>query len=86
MNALDVIHSFWVPEWRIKKDAVPGHYTTSVAATPDAEGTYSLICTEYCGTGHATMRAFVEVESAGGVRRLDQASRRRSRRARRDSR
>ncbi len=58
MTALDVIHSFWVPEWRVKKDAVPG-LATSVAATPDAEGTYSLVCTEFCGTGHATMRAFV---------------------------
>ena len=38
--------------------------------TPDAEGTYSLVCTEFCGIGHATMRAFVVVESAGGVRRL----------------
>jgi cytochrome c oxidase subunit 2 len=62
MTAYDVIHSFWVPEWRVKKDLVPG-LATSVAATPDAEGTYSLICTEYCGTGHATMRAFVKVES-----------------------
>jgi cytochrome c oxidase subunit II len=62
MTALDVIHSFWVPEWRVKKDVVPG-LTTSVAATPDAEGTYSLVCTEYCGTGHATMRTYVTVES-----------------------
>jgi cytochrome c oxidase subunit 2 len=62
MTGLDVIHSFWVPEWRVKKDLVPG-IATSVAATPDREGTYSLICTEYCGTGHATMRAFVVVES-----------------------
>ena len=63
MTALDVIHSFWVPEWRVKKDAVPG-LATSVAATPDVEGTYSLVCTEFCGTGHATMRAFVKVVSA----------------------
>jgi cytochrome c oxidase subunit 2 len=62
LNALDVIHSFWVPEWRVKKDAVPG-ITTSVVATPDEEGTYSLVCTELCGLGHSTMRAFVIVES-----------------------
>ena len=62
MNALDVIHSFWVPEWRVKKDLVPGQ-TTSVVATPNEEGTYSLICTELCGLGHSTMRAFVHVES-----------------------
>ena len=62
LTALDVIHSFWVPEWRVKKDAVPG-LETAVAATPDAEGSYSLVCTEFCGTGHATMRAFVRVVS-----------------------
>jgi cytochrome c oxidase subunit II len=62
LSALDVIHSFWVPEWRVKKDAVPG-ITTSVVATPDQEGTYSLVCTELCGIGHSTMRAFVIVES-----------------------
>jgi cytochrome c oxidase subunit II len=62
LNALDVIHSFWVPEWRVKKDAVPGE-PTSVVATPNKEGTYSLICAELCGIGHATMRAFVTVES-----------------------
>jgi cytochrome c oxidase subunit II len=61
MHAQDVIHSFWVPEWRIKKDAVPGITTTAVV-TPDKAGTYQLICTELCGFGHATMRAKVVVE------------------------
>jgi cytochrome c oxidase subunit II len=61
MHALDVIHSFWVPEWRIKKDNVPG-ITTRAIVTPDKVGTYSLICTELCGFGHATMRAKVVVE------------------------
>ena len=62
LTAIDVIHSFWVPEWRMKKDAVPG-LATAVAATPDTEDTLSLVCTEFCGTGHATMRAFVKVVS-----------------------
>jgi cytochrome c oxidase subunit II len=62
MHALDVIHSFWVPEWRIKKDNVPG-ITTQAVVTPDRVGTYSLICTELCGFGHSTMRATVVVES-----------------------
>jgi cytochrome c oxidase subunit 2 len=62
MHALDVIHSFWVPEWRIKKDNVPG-ITTTATVTPDKVGTYQLICTELCGLGHATMRAKVVVES-----------------------
>jgi cytochrome c oxidase subunit 2 len=61
MHAQDVIHSFWVPEWRIKKDNVPGITTTAVV-TPDRVGTYQLICTELCGFGHATMRAKVVVE------------------------
>ncbi len=67
LRALDVIHSFWVPEWRIKRDLVPGAPGSSiddnVVVTPDREGTYSVICTELCGIGHATMRAAVVVES-----------------------
>jgi cytochrome c oxidase subunit 2 len=62
LHALDVIHSFWVPEWRIKKDNVPG-VTTHAVVTPDRLGTYQLICTELCGFGHSTMRAEVVVES-----------------------
>jgi cytochrome c oxidase subunit II len=61
MHSQDVIHSFWVPEWRIKKDNVPGITTTAIV-TPDKVGTYQLICTELCGFGHATMRAKVVVE------------------------
>jgi cytochrome c oxidase subunit 2 len=64
LHGMDVIHSFWVPEWRIKKDAVPG-ITTSATVTPDKVGTYQLICTEFCGFGHATMRATVVVEPPG---------------------
>ena len=63
MNAQDVIHSFWVPEWRIKKDNVPG-ITTEAIITPDKPGTYQLVCAGLCGAGHATMRATVVVESA----------------------
>jgi cytochrome c oxidase subunit II len=67
LRALDVIHSFWVPEWRIKRDLVPGapccNIDDTVVVTPDKEGTYSVICTELCGFGHATMRAVVVVES-----------------------
>jgi cytochrome c oxidase subunit 2 len=60
MHARDVIHSFWVPEWRIKKDNVPG-ITTRAIVKPDKVGTYQLVCTELCGFGHATMRALVRV-------------------------
>jgi cytochrome c oxidase subunit II len=61
ITSKDVIHSFWVPEWRIKKDNVPGITTTAIV-TPDKVGTYQLVCTELCGFGHATMRAKVVVE------------------------
>lgn len=62
LHAQDVIHSFWVPEWRIKKDNVPG-ITTDAIVTPDREGTFQLVCAELCGIGHTTMRAKVVVES-----------------------
>jgi cytochrome c oxidase subunit II len=67
MHSMDVIHSFWVPQWRIKKDNVPGITTTAVV-TPDKVGTYQLICTELCGFGHASMRAKVVVESPAKFR------------------
>jgi cytochrome c oxidase subunit 2 len=67
MHAQDVIHSFWVPEWRIKKDNVPGITTTAIV-TPDRVGTYQLICTELCGFGHASMRAKVVVEAPAKFR------------------
>jgi cytochrome c oxidase subunit 2 len=56
LRALDVIHSFWVPEFRQKQDAVPG-IVTSVAVTPLDPGEETVICTELCGLGHALMRA-----------------------------
>lgn len=62
MHSQDVIHSFWVPQWRIKKDNVPGITTTAVV-TPTKTGHYQLICTELCGFGHASMRAKVVVQS-----------------------
>jgi len=68
MHALDVIHSFWVPEWRIKKDNVPGITTTAIV-TPDKVGTYQLVCTELCGFGHAAMRAKVVVEPPAEFRK-----------------
>jgi len=63
LHTFDVLHSFWVPEWRIKKDAVPG-ITTRAYVTPDKTGNYTLVCTELCGIGHATMRAPVKVEDS----------------------
>jgi cytochrome c oxidase subunit 2 len=60
LHANDVIHSFWVPEFGQKSDAVPGIETTLVI-TPTKVGSYSLVCTELCGLGHAAMRAAVQV-------------------------
>jgi cytochrome c oxidase subunit II len=62
MNAKDVLHSFWVPEFRMKRDLVPG-LTTKVRVTPEKPGRYALACTELCGLGHSTMRAPVIVET-----------------------
>jgi cytochrome c oxidase subunit 2 len=61
LNSKDVIHSFWVPQFRMKKDVVPG-ITTDVRVTPTKNGSYTLVCTELCGLGHATMRAPIVVE------------------------
>jgi cytochrome c oxidase subunit 2 len=55
MRSLDVIHAFFVPEFRTNEDIVPGLVTT-VHITPDRAGTYPLICNELCGLGHALMR------------------------------
>jgi cytochrome c oxidase subunit II len=60
MTAKDVIHSFWVPEFRQKQDVVPGIHPT-LHITPNRVGTYPVICTELCGLGHALMRSRVIV-------------------------
>jgi cytochrome c oxidase subunit 2 len=54
LNARDVIHSFWVPEFGQKQDAVPG-IETRLVITPKRLGTFPVICTELCGVGHAIM-------------------------------
>jgi cytochrome c oxidase subunit II len=56
MTAKDVIHSFWVPEFRQKQDLVPGIHPT-LHITPTKVGTYPIVCTELCGLGHALMRS-----------------------------
>jgi cytochrome c oxidase subunit 2 len=63
LRALDVIHSFWVPEFGQKQDAVPG-LVTKLVITPKRLGTYPVICTELCGLGHALMRSQAEVMTA----------------------
>jgi cytochrome c oxidase subunit II len=73
----DVIHSFWVPEFRLKSDAVPG-LTTQIRLTPNRLGEYQVVCAELCGLGHATMRQLVRVVPTGAYeawldRQRDQA-------------
>lgn len=64
MSSDDVIHSLFVPAFRIKMDVVPGRYTeTWFEATKP--GDFNLHCTEYCGTGHSTMNATVVVHRSG---------------------
>lgn len=60
IRAVDVIHSFWVPAFRMKQDAVPGIVTTQ-RIQPTRLGSYPVVCTELCGVGHATMRSTVHV-------------------------
>ncbi|MGH7674320.1 MAG: cytochrome c oxidase subunit II [Gemmatimonadales bacterium] len=62
LTAEDVIHSFFVPEFRIKQDAVPG-MTIDVWFEPTAAGEYELGCAELCGLGHYRMRARVFVHT-----------------------
>lgn len=60
VKALDVIHDFWVPAFRMKVDAVPG-IETRYRITPTRLGTYPVVCAELCGLGHAVMRATTRV-------------------------
>ena len=60
MTSKDVAHSFWVPEFSQKQDLLPGIHPT-LHITPDRLGTYTVICTELCGLGHALMRSEARV-------------------------
>jgi cytochrome c oxidase subunit 2 len=55
MRSLDVIHAFFVPEFRLNEDIVPG-MVTNLHVTPTRVGTYPFICNELCGPGHGLMR------------------------------
>lgn len=60
LTSRDVIHSFFVPEFRVKQDAIPGRYTEMWFEATKA-GTYEIYCTEYCGLDHSMMRGQVVV-------------------------
>jgi cytochrome c oxidase subunit II len=58
----DVLHSFYIPEFRMKRDAVPGQYSF-IAFTPTVVGDAHVFCAEYCGTSHSGMLAKVHVDT-----------------------
>ena len=62
LESPDVIHSFWVPEWSVKQDVVPGT-VQRLLVTPTKVGTFPIVCTELCGLGHSTMRNRVIVQT-----------------------
>ena len=62
IRSKDVIHSFFVPQFRMKQDAVPG-LTTHLWVNPTKAGNYEIACAELCGLGHYRMRGFVVVET-----------------------
>ena len=61
MKALDVIHAFWVPQFRLKQDVIPGQ-PTLLSFTPTRAGQYPIVCAELCGPYHGGMRSNVIVE------------------------
>jgi cytochrome c oxidase subunit 2 len=62
MTSVDVIHSFWVPEFRVKQDIIPGR-TVDLRVTPSLIGVYTVRCSELCGLRHAYMEGKVNVVS-----------------------
>jgi cytochrome c oxidase subunit II len=73
----DVIHGFSVPEFRVKRDAIPGYYNTCWFQ-PTKVGKYFLFCTEYCGTNHSQMGGWVYVLSPADYERWEREKGRRS--------
>jgi len=66
LNSKDVIHSFFLPNFRIKMDAVPG-MVTSLYFEAKTGGTYDIACAEHCGFGHYRMRGFLVVEESNAA-------------------
>lgn len=85
MTSQDVVHSFFIPAFRLKQDVVPGMYT-GYSFTPSKVGVYDLFCAEYCGTNHSKMIGHVYVmepedyeawlaEKGGGPSQADEGER-----------
>jgi cytochrome c oxidase subunit 2 len=65
MSAEDVIHSLYIPDFRVKKDVVPGRFS-HLWFMPTQEGEHQVFCTEYCGTSHSNMITKAFVHPPGG--------------------
>jgi cytochrome c oxidase subunit II len=65
ISSLDVLHSLFIPNFRVKMDAVPGRYT-DLWFRATKPGTYPIFCAEYCGTQHSDMLANIVVHPPGG--------------------
>ena len=63
LRSQDVIHAFYVPEFRMYQDMVPGRTIDWVTFTPDKIGHYALACNQLCGNGHYNMQAKIDVLS-----------------------
>lgn len=72
LRALDVLHDFYVPEFRAKMDMIPGS-VTYFWFTPTRTGTFDVLCAELCGVGHTMMRGRVVVEEEADYRTWLQA-------------
>jgi cytochrome c oxidase subunit 2 len=64
LSASDVLHGFYLPDFRVKMDMIPGRVTT-LWVQPDRPGSYQIFCTVYCGTGHSNMLARLIVMPQG---------------------
>lgn len=73
MTSEDVIHSFFVPAFRMKRDVVPGRYS-KLWFRATKPGTYPVFCAEYCGTGHSDMLTQVTVHEPGGFEKWLEAA------------
>jgi len=63
LQSADVIHSFWVPDFLVKRDVIPGR-TNRIEVTIDEAGTYSGLCGEFCGLLHSQMRFSIDAVPA----------------------
>jgi cytochrome c oxidase subunit 2 len=63
LHSADVLHSYYVPAFKVKQDAVPGNDKLFLWFTPKQVGEYDVMCAEYCGLNHSGMHTFVEVKA-----------------------